>query len=110
MPNGRDCQPMTAEDMEVLTPDWPAPANVRAAFTLRTGGVSAAPFDSLNVGALVGDLRAAVAENRHRIRAALGLPAEPVWLEQVHGTRAVELDAATDPATTADAIVTRRPG
>jgi YfiH family protein len=101
---------MAADDMEVLTPDWPAPAGVRAAFTLRTGGVSAVPFDTLNVGAHVGDLPAAVAENRHRIRTTLALPAEPMWLEQVHGTRAVELDAGTDPAITADAIVTRRSG
>lgn len=108
--NGRECQPMTADDLEVLTPDWPAPAKVRAAFTLRTGGVSTAPFDTLNVGAHVGDFPAAVAENRNRIRTALALPAEPMWLEQVHGTSAVELDAATDPAITADAIVTRRPG
>src|SRR5256885_16768112 len=52
--------------LQTITPDWPAPPAVRAAFTLRTGGVSAAPFDSLNVGAHVGDAGAAVTENRHR--------------------------------------------
>ncbi|MBK7250625.1 MAG: peptidoglycan editing factor PgeF [Gammaproteobacteria bacterium] len=68
-----------------LTPDWPAPPGVRAACTLRTGGVSAAPWDSLNLATHVGDDAAAVAENRRRVRAALALPAEPLWLEQVHG-------------------------
>ena len=72
---------------EVIAPDWPAPPAVRAAFTLRMGGVSAAPFDSLNVGAHVGDADAAVTENRRRVRVQLRLPAEPRWLEQVQASR-----------------------
>lgn len=60
------------------------------------GGVSAAPYDSLNLGDHVGDDPAAVAENRRRLRAAAGLPAEPAWLAQVHGTRVVDLDAESD--------------
>src|SRR6516162_11456940 len=83
-----------AEGVQILTPEWPAPPGVRAAFTLRAGGVSAAPFDSLNVGAHVGDEAAAVTENRRRIRAKLSLPEEPAWLEQVHGVEVVDLDAA----------------
>src|SRR5215469_5505581 len=100
----------TARDFEVLIPEWPAPANVRAAFTLRTGGVSAAPFNTLNVGAHVGDVPAQVADNRQRVRTALALPAEPAWLEQVHGTAVVALDEAALPTATADAILTRRAG
>src|ERR1700729_101613 len=92
-----------------LTPDWPAPEGVRAAFTLRPGGVSVAPFDSLNIGAHVGDLAEAVVENRRRIRRALGLPSEPAWLEQVHGAEAADLDAVR-PITRADAALTRVPG
>ena len=96
----------------VLTPEWPAPPNIRAVFTLRTGGVSGPPFDSLNVGAHVGDEAAAVAENRRRVRAALRLPDEPAWIEQVHGIEVLDLDAATTPAERsrcADVAVTRRP-
>jgi len=100
----------TAQDFEMLKPEWPAPANVRAAFTLRTGGVSAAPFDTLNVGAHVGDTPAHVADNRYRVRTGLALPAEPAWLEQVHGTGVVELDEAALPTTAADALLTRRAG
>jgi len=95
---------------EVIAPDWPAPPGVRAAFTLRMGGVSAAPFDSLNVGAHVGDADAAVTENRRRVRAQLRLPAEPLWLVQVHGIEVADLDAARGgaPHLTADAAIARR--
>ncbi len=100
--------------LQLLTPEWPAPKRVRAAFTLRTGGVSAPPYDSLNVGAHVGDAAAAVAENRRRVCAQLELPAEPLWLEQVHGIEVLDLDATRSPASaatpTADAAITRRAG
>jgi YfiH family protein len=73
------------------------------------GGASAAPYASLNLGDHVGDSAAAVAENRRRLRATTGLPAEPMWLEQVHGTRVVDLDApARGPLGPADAAFTRR--
>jgi YfiH family protein len=79
-------------DIEFITPAWPAPERVRAAVTTRGGGVSLPPYDSLNLGDHVGDDPAAVAENRRRLIEELGLPAEPHWLNQVHGTCA--LDAA----------------
>ncbi|HUL45798.1 MAG TPA: peptidoglycan editing factor PgeF [Steroidobacteraceae bacterium] len=95
---------------EVLTPEWRAPRGVRAAFTLRAGGVSAAPFDTLNLGARVGDSPIAVAENRRRLRGGLNLPAEPAWLEQVHGTRVADLDAPAEAGAGADAVLTRQAG
>ncbi len=75
---------------EWITPEWPAPANVRALVTTRIGGVSEGPFASLNLGAGVNDNVQAVAENRARLRA--NLPADPVWLAQVHGTHVVCAD------------------
>lgn len=92
-----------------IVPDWPAPAAVRALSTLRGGGVSAPPYASLNLGSHVGDLPAAVAENRRRLRAAGALPAEPLWLAQVHGARVLDLDADEVPGE-ADAAITHRPG
>jgi YfiH family protein len=92
--------------LQIITPDWATPPQVRAAFTLRTGGVSAPPFDSLNLGAHVGDAPDAVAENRRRVRDQLRLPSEPVWLQQVHGTSVVDLEASGAQAP-ADAAVTR---
>ncbi|NLT93751.1 MAG: laccase domain-containing protein, partial [Actinobacteria bacterium] len=64
---------------------WEA-AGVQAAFPARTGGVSPPPFDSLNLGLSVGDDPAAVAENRRRLCAALGVPQERLVVPgQVHG-------------------------
>jgi YfiH family protein len=102
--------------LQFLAPDWAAPRSVRAAFTLRRGGVSAAPFDSLNVAAHVGDDREAVAENRRRLRDELRLAEEPAWMEQVHGTEVLNLDMVHSAAragpsvATADAALTRREG
>lgn len=97
---------------ELILPDWPAPAGIRAAFTLRSGGVSQPPFDSFNIASHVGDDPRAVAENRGVLQASLGLPAEPAWLEQVHGHRVVDLDPPTsfDSLGAADAAVARTPG
>ena len=93
---------------DLIEPDWPAPPGVRAAFTLRTGGVSAPPFDSFNCAAHVGDAPEAVARNRALLRERLALAHEPAWLEQVHGCTAVALEAGGAPGP-ADAAVTREP-
>ncbi|SFH45893.1 peptidoglycan editing factor PgeF [Pseudomonas sp. NFACC45] len=89
-----------------LIPDWPAPAWVKACVTTRTGGVSLAPFDSLNLGDHVGDEPAAVAENRRRLTDRLAI--RPAWLQQVHGITVVEADPAR--VATADASWTATPG
>lgn len=96
--------------MRWLTPQWPAPPRVRALSTQRGGGVSAAPYESLNLGDHVGDEPAAVAENRRRLKLAARLPGEPCWLVQVHGTRIADLDAAGPHAAPADGAHTREPG
>ncbi len=92
-----------------LIPDWPAPAHVRALITTRQGGVSRPPFDTLNLAGHVGDDPQAVARNRALLREACALPAEPFWLQQVHGCRVA--DSAQDPpGCEADAVVSREPG
>jgi polyphenol oxidase len=99
--------------IDLLQPGWAAPACVRAAFTLRAGGCSAAPYDSLNLGIHVGDDPGTVLENRRRVRAGLLLPGEPVWLDQVHGRGVIHVRAQPDPAAArpvADAAVTRVAG
>jgi hypothetical protein len=75
---------------EWLVPEWPAPAHVKAVFTTRAGGVSQAPFDSLNLGDHVGDAPDAVATNRQRLGEAIH--ATPVFLQQVHGVAVAHLD------------------
>lgn len=75
-----------SEGVGWITPDWSAPARVRVLTTLRTGGCSSGPYASLNLATHVGDDPRCVVENRRRLREAAGLPGEPLWLEQVHGT------------------------
>jgi purine-nucleoside/S-methyl-5'-thioadenosine phosphorylase / adenosine deaminase len=99
----------------VLLPDWPGVRGVRALFTLRTGGASRSPYDSFNLAAHVGDEADAVAQNRDRLRREQALPGEPLWLEQVHGTRVVDADHARGepqepPGPRGDAAVSRQPG
>lgn len=108
---------MNNDDIELIVPDWPAPAHVFAAISTRQGGVSMAPFDSLNLGLHVGDEPLAVAENRQRLLRALGRLApcgEAQWLSQVHGTTVVEAepDAARRKAWVpdADAVTTMQTG
>jgi YfiH family protein len=89
-----------------ITPDWPAPANVRALITTRTGGVSLPPYQSMNLGDHVGDDPAAVARNRSILRARL--PAEPKWLKQVHSIRVAHADTSHGIAE-ADASIAHAP-
>ena len=104
---------MRLERLEgAITPDWAVDARVQALMSTRAGGVSAAPFASLNLGRSAGDALAAVDENRRRFAAALG-SARPVWLSQVHGTAVLRLtgaDVATPMAQAADAAITTEPG
>ena len=84
---------------------------IRRVTTTRAGGVSAPPFDTFNLGDHVGDDPAAVAANRARLAAAIGLGADRVvWMNQVHGDRVAVVD---EPRGTAvddtDALVTRTP-
>ena len=90
-----------------VIPDWPAPANVRALQTTRAGGVSVGAYAALNLGDHVGDDPAAVARNRALLRATL--PADPVWLKQVHGNSVADADHAIGVAE-ADAALARKPG
>jgi polyphenol oxidase len=93
-----------------LGPDWAVPESVRSVFTLRGGGVSVGPYESLNVGSHVEDTPQAVAENRRRIAATFDLPTEPAWLTQVHGAEVLRLGAQLEANLKADAVVTRHPG
>ena len=97
--------------MDSVLPTWPAPPNVKALTTARRGGVSAVPYDSLNLAEHVGDDAQAVRANRACLRKHLQLPSEPRWLRQVHGTGVIELagiGAADD--LTADGSFTRCAG
>lgn len=78
--------------MNWIKPDWSLPPGIHAAISLRSGGVSEGAYASLNPASHVGDDPEAVLKNRALLRQQLALPAEPVWLNQVHGVQVVEAD------------------
>jgi hypothetical protein len=94
--------------IETIQPNWSAPATIQAFCTTRLGGVSTAPFDSLNLALHVGDDPARITQNRKMLREQLKLPAEPCWINQTHGTQTVILEQ--DVSRDADAAVTRVAG
>ena len=89
-------KPNNATMSHFIVPDWPTPTNVRALSTTRHGGISLPPYDSLNLGDHVGDKPDHVAANRARLLATAALPAAPRWLQQVHGTRCVDVATVSD--------------
>ncbi|MDM0112074.1 peptidoglycan editing factor PgeF [Variovorax sp. J22R133] len=98
----------SAIDPDWIVPDWPAPAGIHALCTTRAGGVSSGAYASLNLGDHVGDDPADVARNRSRLADAIG--ARPVFLQQVHGTQIVPLDAGSPDGLQADACSTSLAG
>ena len=82
--------------MNLIKPDWQLPEGLHAAVTLRSGGVSQGLYASLNPASHVNDAADAVLTNRAMIKQMLALPAEPVWLQQVHGVDVVKADQVTD--------------
>lgn len=92
-------------------------ADIPHAFTTRHGGVSEAPFDTLNLGLATGDEREAVACNRQRLCAAFGLPSAALrFVKQVHGAGVVAAEEAgpwsdqDEPVIEADGLVGAAPG
>ncbi len=96
-----------------LTPDWDVAPSVHVLSTRRGGGLSAKPYASFNLAQHVGDDPEHVHANRALLRAAAKLPAEPLWLEQVHGSHVVEHAGPAATGTVpprADAAVAFEPG
>jgi polyphenol oxidase len=71
--------------MSFIKPQWPAPAQIQALVTTRNGGISNAPYETLNLGAHVGDDYPRVLGNRQILKKHL--PSEPLWLNQIHSTK-----------------------
>lgn len=94
--------------MGIIKPDWPAPGHVHAFFTTRQGGVSDGVYASLNLGLHVQDDRDAVLQNRALLQQQYGVPAEPLWLEQVHSADVLIANAPFKIPPHADGSVTRK--
>lgn len=101
----KDRRNVTAPEVE-LPVHWPAHPRVRACMTVRGGGVSAPPWDSLNLALHVGDDPMAVSANRELLAQRLGVA--PMFMDQVHGVTVLDLaQGLTGPA---DACLAGRPG
>lgn len=94
--------------LEFITPNWPAPPQVKAYTTTRQGGYSQAPFAQFNLADHVSDDPDAVSKNRQGLSKSLQLPAEPSWLQQVHGTNILSL-GSNQQGCTADASIATKP-
>ncbi len=75
----------------LISPNWPAPENVKALQSTRLGGVSHDPFNDLNLGDHVNDDPAKVLKNRHLLTEHL--PNTPLWLKQIHSTKVLSASA-----------------
>lgn len=97
-----------------LQPDWPAIPGVQALFTTRQGGMSAPPWDTMNLGDHVGDAPQAVAANRQLlgrvIQDAADRWVQPVFMQQVHGCGVQVLEEGVPQAQAFDACVTDQVG
>ena len=89
--------------MQLLKPNWSAPAHIQAFSSTRLGGVSLAPYSGLNLGLHVGDDPLTVGKNRSTLVNTLSLPSELCWLNQIHSIILLELEENTAGGLTADA-------
>ncbi|MCF6438275.1 peptidoglycan editing factor PgeF [Pseudoalteromonas luteoviolacea] len=91
----------------MILPQWPVQEKVGALTSTRLGGYSKSPFDTFNLAVHVGDCVEDVKSNRKLL--AKSLPAEPIWINQVHGSHVHRVDAHTelDETCSADALYTR---
>ncbi|WP_199609176.1 peptidoglycan editing factor PgeF [Flocculibacter collagenilyticus] len=77
--------------IDIIQPNWPAPAQIKAYVTSRAGGLSAPPYQSFNLAQHVGDNTSHVTANRTLLQEQLDLPSKPIWLNQVHGTHVIHI-------------------
>ena len=80
-------KPVSDESLRWIEPSWPAPRWIRALTTERGYANAPDPFSGFNLAQHVGDATMSVESNRRLLKQGLNLPADPFWLEQVHGPR-----------------------
>ena len=99
-----------SDPFDWITPKWPAPDNVACISTTRQGGCSEGRYASFNLGSHVGDNPGHVDKNRSVLNNQLHLPSNPVWLDQQHGTRVINLSSKNTNNLQADAAFATDPG
>ncbi len=86
-----------------LVPDWAVTSRVTVLTTTRLGGVSEAPYDSLNLGLHVNDNPEHVLQNRQRLQESFALPEAPRWLNQTHSADIIRLESSPESSSAAHA-------
>lgn len=83
--------PQTPANIRWIPADWPAPEHVHAGATTRIGGYSRGTYSSMNLACHVDDNPEHVSQNRILLRERLSLPDEPLWLQQIHSNKVINL-------------------
>ncbi len=96
--------------MSLIIPNWPAPKQIKAFNSTREGGYSMAPFSGLNLGMHVGDDPLVVARNRQWLMQHANMPSSPIWLNQTHSTRVIQVTKPSDNVLDADGVITSAVG
>ncbi|MEM8844960.1 MAG: peptidoglycan editing factor PgeF [Pseudomonadota bacterium] len=95
--------------LKFIKPDWPLLDKLNVVTTTRSGGVSLAPYDQLNLSMYVGDNKKDVEDNRNLVAQHLKLPTNPIWLKQIHSSYVVDAYLTASDEVEADASVTVNP-
>lgn len=85
-------QQETQHLQNLIHPNWPVSKHIKAYSTTRLGGISKTPYDSFNLGFHTDDQLESVTHNRNLLKKILDLPAEPIWLSQVHNNHVIQAD------------------
>lgn len=96
--------------MDMIVPNWPAPKNIKAFASTRRGGQSLGVYQGLNLGMHVGDDHHLVQQNRQWLTQEAAMPSAPVWLNQTHSTRVLEILSPTESNLDCDGVFTRAKG
>jgi YfiH family protein len=96
--------------VELIIPNWNAPAKVKAFASTRVGGFSSAPYQGLNLGAHVGDDDETVEKNRQWLFEHSQMPSHPIWLNQTHSTNVFEAREPTAEVLDCDGLFTQQAG
>jgi hypothetical protein len=81
---------------------WEAPGPYTVLFSTRVGGVSAGPYESLNLGIFTGDDPARVVENRRRLSGEVGIDPQQTrmaWQQHGPGVRRASPEGILTPGT-----------
>lgn len=94
--------------MKLIIPQWSAPKNIKAFSSTRFDGASNGVYQGLNLGTHVGDDESIVIQNRNRLVKHSNMPSNPIWLNQTHSTKVLNIGSPTESILDADGLFTQQ--